>query len=334
MTIKKQYDKISINFVKKCKIYGYFILSRIIGGMEREMAFCKYCGKALNEGELCNCEGAQQEQQVNFEAQEMNQAQNNGAQNNEAQNMNQAQNNGTQANQGMPQFNSEQMQQKANEYMQQGKAVAGSAWKNLLNIFKAPASGGREYVNQADMVISLVLIAVQAVIAGIFGMILSIKANSLISSALSWYSTSSGYKFSVAKGLFLTIIFSLIISAVFAVLVLVGGKIAKVDMDMKKALAVTSIRSAAVLPFMAAGCILTLLNVAVGACVFYLGGAFVMFFVYAALTGIVSENKLPYVLAAIMVVFGIASSFIMGSACNMYLPENFKNINSVLKYLF
>jgi hypothetical protein len=314
------------------------------------MAFCRYCGKALNEGEVCNCEGAQraaqqvqsQAQPVNFEAQsmpQMNQAQYNGTQNmnqaqyNGAQNMNQAQYNGTQANQGMPQFNSEQMQQKANEYMQQGKAVAGSAWKNLLNIFKAPASGGREYVNQADMVISLVLIAVQAVIAGIFGMILSIKVNSLISSAFLGYNVGSGYKFSVVKGLFLTIIFSLIISAVFAVLVLAGGKIAKADMNMKKALAVTSIRSAAVLPFMAAGCILTLLNVAVGACVFYLGGVFVTFFVYAALTGIVSENKLPYVLAAIMVVFAIATSFIMGSACSMYLPKNFKSISSILKYL-
>ena len=48
-------------------------------------------------------------------------------------------------------------------------------------------------------------------------------------------------------------IFSVVLSAVFALVFFAAGKIVKADIDYKKALAITSVRSAAVIPFMLAG---------------------------------------------------------------------------------
>lgn len=288
------------------------------------MAFCRYCGKPLNEGEVCNCPGnmAAQQAAANQQAgvnQQMNAAQQAGVN----QQMNTAQPNG--------QFNAEQMQQKANEYMQQGMAVAGNAWKNLLGIFKAPAQSGRQYVAKADMVVSLVLIALQAVVAGLFGLICIIKLNSAISSVTSLfsYSVSKVYKLSGVKGFFITLLFSIIFSALFALIFFVAGKIVKSDISFNKALAITSIRSAAVIPFMLAGCIIGLMNIGLGMGIFYLGNVLAICFIYAAMTGLCEENKLSYVVVAATLVFLIITVLIMGKAVMLYMPAGAKGLGSL-----
>lgn len=314
------------------------------------MAFCKYCGKPLNEGEVCNCAGnmaAQQtvpNQQMNDSAQvnqgqPMNNPQMNNPQMNQGQFVNNGQNmNGMYMNGQQPngQFNAGQMQQKANEYMQQGMVVANNAWKNLLGIFKAPAQAGRQYVEKADMVVSLVLIALQAVIAGIFGLICIMKMNTLfssISSSLSYLLSSSSmskaFKLSGAKAFFITLIFSLIFSALFALIFFVAGKIVKSNIDFNKALAITSIRSAAVIPFMLVGCIIALLNVPYGMGIFYLGNILAICFIYAAMTGLCEENKLSYVIAVAILVFIIITVFVMGKAVMLYLPSGLKGLGSM-----
>lgn len=287
------------------------------------MAFCRYCGKPLNEGEVCNCAGNMAAQQA-----AANQQPNMGQQMNNMQpNMGQQMNN-TQAN---GQFHAEQMQQKANEYMQQGMAVAGNAWKNLLGIFKAPAQSGRQYVAKADMVVSLVLIALQAIVAGLFGLICIIKLNSAFSSVTSLfsYSASKVYKLSGAKGFFITLLFSIIFSALFALIFFAAGKIVKSDLNFNKALAITSIRSAAVIPFMLAGCMIGLLNIGLGMGIFYLGNVLAICFVYAAMTGLCEENKLSYVVAAATLIFLIIVVIIMSKAVMLYMPAGIKSLASM-----
>lgn len=295
------------------------------------MAFCKYCGKSLGEGEICNCAGSMAAANGSAQAQQPNGQYVNPAQNN--MNMNGQQ---PYAQQPNGQFNAEQVQQRANEYMQQGMEVANNAWKNLLGIFKAPAQAGRQYVAKADMVVSIVLIALQAVIAGLFGLICISRVNAAFSSVTSLFS-SSAYKFSGAKGFFITLLFSLIFSAIFALIFFVAGKIVKADIDINKALAITSVRSAAVIPFMLAACILIFINATLGFGVFYLGNILAICFVYAAMTGICEENKLSYVVAAAMLVFLIVAIFIMSKAVTLYIPSNLKSLSglsSLMKLLY
>lgn len=279
------------------------------------MAFCKFCGKPLEEGEVCNCGGAQAQNQMN--GQQMSGEQ-----------MNAQQMNG--------QFNTAQMQQKANEYMQQGMEAAGNAWKNLLGIFKSPAQEGRMYVAKADMTVSMIIIALQAVIAGIFGFICLSRVNAALSSALSLFSASK-YKVSTVKGFFITLIFSVVLSAVFALIFFAAGKIVKTEIDIKKALAITSVRSAAVIPFMLAGCVLLYLNPMAAFIVFYLGNILAICFVYAATTGICEENKLSYMIAAVVIVFIIVSLIVMSKAVALYMPSGMKGLSglsSILNMLY
>lgn len=134
--------------------------------------FCKFCGKELQDGEVCGCAGSQQAaaaqaQQTSGAAQAATDQMSGQV------NAGQADAAGAQG----TQFNTAQMQQKANEYMQQGMEAAGNAWKNLLGIFKSPAQEGRAYVAESDMTVSLILIVLQAVIAGLFGLICTTRIN-------------------------------------------------------------------------------------------------------------------------------------------------------------
>lgn len=307
--------------------------------MEKDMAFCKFCGKNLEEGEVCTCEGsmaaqqqvnmqaagnAQPQNQMNgqFNANQVNGQQMNGQQMNGQFNANQM--NGQQG----TQFNTAQMQQKANEYMQQGMEAAGNAWKNLLGIFKSPAQEGRMYVAKADMTVSLIIIALQAIIAGIFGFICMSRVNDAFSGVTALFS-SSKYRVSTAKGFFITLIFSLILSAVFALVFFVAGKIVKTEIDIKKALTITSVRSAAVIPFMLAGCILLYINPLAAFVVFYFGNILAICFVYAATTGICEENKLSYMIAAVVIVFFIIAFIVMSKAVGLYLPSGVKSLSGL-----
>ena len=77
--------------------------------------FCKFCGKELQDGEVCGCAGSQQAAAA--QAQQTSGA----AQAATDQMSGQADAAGAQG----TQFNTAQMQQKANEYMQQGMEAAG-----------------------------------------------------------------------------------------------------------------------------------------------------------------------------------------------------------------
>ena len=169
--------------------------------------FCKFCGKELQDGEVCGCAGSQQAAAAQAQ-QTSGAAQAATDQMSSQVNAGQADAAGAQG----TQFNTAQMQQKANEYMQQGMEAAGNAWKNLLGIFKSPAQEGRAYVAESDMTVSLILIVLQAVIAGLFGLICTTRINAAFSGITSYFS-SNKYQVSNAKGFFVTLIFSVVLSA-------------------------------------------------------------------------------------------------------------------------
>lgn len=199
---------------------------------------------------------------------------------------------------------------------------------NLLGIFKSPAQEGRAYVAESDMTVSLILIVLQAVIAGLFGLICTTRINAAFSGITSYFS-SNKYQVSNAKGFFVTLIFSVVLSAVFALIFFAAGKIVKADIDYKKALAITSVRSAAVIPFMLAGCVLLFVNPGIAFAVFYLGNILAICFVYAAMTGICEENKLSYMIAVSVIVFAVVAVVIMSKAVGLYVPSGIKSLSSL-----
>lgn len=283
------------------------------------MAFCKYCGRQLNEGEVCGCPGSVQEMNMAANRQVNNEYADNSYVNNGQINNHAAQQN---------QFNTEQMQQ----YVAQGKVVASNAWKKLLEIFKAPASAGREYVSNSDKTVSAVLIVVQAILSGLFGLVITSKINSYIGLLYSFFS-SDEMKISGVKGFLLTIIFSVLFSAIYCLLIFAGAKIAKADVDLQMALAVTSVRSAAVIPFIVIGIIIAFINPIYGFSVFYLGNILAIYYVYASLTGIINEDKLCYVMTGVTIVFMFATGYIMSKGVVAYFPETMKNAGSLTDVL-
>lgn len=95
------------------------------------MAFCEYCGKKLEEGQVCDCQ----------------------------QSVNARQSAPTQPNVTQQQTTSFQ----DNEYVKASKEAAKNAWQLLLHILKKPASGSVDYVKEGDLVSAIIMIAVQAI---------------------------------------------------------------------------------------------------------------------------------------------------------------------------
>ena len=191
--------------------------------------FCKFCGKELQDGEVCGCAGSQQAAAAQAQ-QTSGAAQAATDQMSSQVNAGQADAAGAQG----TQFNTAQMQQKANEYMQQGMEAAGNAWKNLLGIFKSPAQEGRAYVAESDMTVSLILIVLQAVIAGLFGLICTTRINAAFQGLLSYFHRIS-IRYPMQRD-FCYIDFSVVLSAVFALIFFAAGKIVKADIDYKRRL--------------------------------------------------------------------------------------------------
>ena len=149
------------------------------------MAFCRYCGRKLEDGEVCTCQQAQQNQ-----AQAPQQA--------------------------APQPGA------APVVSAQGKQVMDALLKDLVGLVKAPATTAPGYVRRGDVTVSVIFLLLQGICSAIFALFCIGKINSLI--ALGG-SMTQNIKFSGVGAFFLTLLYTVIFEAVLAGLYFGVGKL-------------------------------------------------------------------------------------------------------------
>lgn len=146
--------------------------------------FCKYCGKSLQEGEICTCQQSQQQPPPMDDAQQQQQ--------------------------GQPyqeNYNQGQQQQYNNNYQQQGQPQYQQYSSNIPPSATAPING----VAIAGFVVSLVSIFLNPImIVGIVAIILSAVASSQIKA------TGAGGQGFATAGLVIGIIITVIYAIVYA----------------------------------------------------------------------------------------------------------------------
>lgn len=290
------------------------------------MAFCKFCGKQLQEGEVCSCQvNAQQPTgTVNTAApvQPAAPAQPNPAQPTDS--------TPVQPNPAQPTGNTP-VQPSVTITLPNKDAVSNVAKKvvsTITNVLKHPSTEGKAFVASGDKNTAIGIIVIQAIISSIFSMIVIGKINSLLGFAGSYMSE---YKFSGVKAFFVTLLFSLIFSVIMAALLYVVAIILKLATNLNQILATVAVRSIALLPVIVLACIFFFINVGVGFALFYGSILLAMIFLLEAVKGIpnMQDNKASYAVFGVIVVF-IILFMLIGTkvALNMYLPKSVRDMMS------
>ena len=197
----------------------------------KEMSFCKYCGRQLQDGEICNCQ--QTQQPVGGTAQPQQEFNQQAAQQTFQQGT--AQQTYQQAQQG---FNQQQASQQMDAVKKAGANAALDYVNVLKGLFTSPVETVSAFVAKANVIMIAILIGGQAIInmlTRLFDMLIanskakvttgSKELDSLLSSYYSSYTNTKPYPAgSIFKNMLLEILLVAVAAAVIALVVMLLAK--------------------------------------------------------------------------------------------------------------
>lgn len=269
------------------------------------MAFCRYCGRKLEDGEVCTCQQAQQNQ-----AQAQQQAA-------PQQNVQQAA-----PQQAAPQPGA------APAVSVQGKQVLDALLKDLVGLVKAPATTASGYVRRGDVTVSVIFLLLQGICSAIFALFCIGKINGLI--ALGGNMTQN-IKFSGVGAFFLTLLYTVLFEAVLAGLYFGVGKLLGGQLRFQEALSIVSMRSVILVPVILVSCLVFLLNIAAGIVFYYCAGALAgVVFLMAGSNGIanLTPDRKVYLNLIAIVIFTLIFLFLGTKLLPSYVPSSLREFFS------
>ena len=299
------------------------------------MAFCKYCGKELKDGEVCSCRTTTAGSSEAGAAQPAAAAatQTTAAQPAAAT---------AQTTMGTAQAAGAATTAGATAQTTAGAAAAGAAAAPkvdtekiastakkvggmYLKIWAKPATVGKEMMASADMIQGLCMIVVQALLSSIFSLCIAGKINAAISSYTSLLGSDYAKQFKVsgAKVFFLTLLLSLLFSVIWGLAFALVGLIGKAKMGLGQIVALMAARSVIVAPLTVLACIVFWISPAVGLVIFF--GSILMVIcttaeMVKAVQG-VTADKCVYLTFIGVLLFIIVFVLIGSKAIGAYIPE-------------
>lgn len=272
------------------------------------MSFCAYCGKQLEEGQVCGCPesavAAQPVQPQNYVNPQLNQGTYSQAYQQNP-------------NQGAGQMSGEASQAVAAVSQAASKTgnVLTEALGYLILILKEPVKAGNRFIVSANIKVACLLILFQGVLSSLFSLIVAGKINSLISkvgataNAITGLTGSGGIAIndviSSGKAFFLTLLMSIIFSLIYALLTWAVVAISKGKTTYQQMISAAGVRSAVTMAVTGASIVLFVINTFVGIGVFFIVGLFFSVVVLAeslnAVEGINQNSKVYFVPIAITV---------------------------------
>ena len=285
------------------------------------MSFCKYCGKELAEGQLCDCEKAvaAREAEAAAAAAPVNPAP-----------------------EAAPQAQAAPQTAINAETVAAVKGAAGNAFKVALGVLKRPTSGVREYVKEGTWLSSGILLGINALVYAIFTAIIVGQINKALQGL---------YKIG-AGPFFVTILYAAVSYAALSGICLLMGKFFKLTDGFKEAVNLVAARSVMITLMVVLSWIFMLFSTTLVFCALYLGGLFGTILVaryYGAHEG-VHKDIFPYALIVFFILVGVASYVIFRVVGPLYVPKEVRdgfneamkqignlknfNINSLLRNLY
>ena len=278
------------------------IYNKNLGG--KSMSFCIYCGKKLEEGEVCGCRS--QEATIENQAAEATVSQGQQTQEQSSvpvETVVGTQNQG-QTNQQFQEQSAQQFQQQTSQAVEKSSAYLRQLVGSLLKVLKKPVEAGKKFAASADKKIAIGFIVIQAFLSGVFVMILCNKINGVAKAAGSFIGdVDSRYLFSLPKVLLLTVIGSVLLSFAMAALLFAGVKLLKGNTTFWHMVCVASVRSVGKSIFSALAVIISFLNLTWGIGIFILSALIGWIFMIPVMqsAAALSENKQVYMIGAVII---------------------------------
>ena len=275
----------------------------------KEMSFCKYCGRQLQDGEVCTCQQAQQpagtaQPQQGFNQQAAQQTFQQGA----------GQQTYQQTQQG---FNQQQASQQMDAVKKAGANAALDYVNVLKGLFTSPVETVSAFVAKANVIMIAILIGGQAIInmlTRLFDMLIanskakvttgSKELDSLLSSYYSSYTNTKPYPVgSIFKNMLLEILLVAVAAAVIALVVMLLVKaFNKANVTYMQGLAVYAITAVLGIPAELLSWVTGLTSVGfidrISSCVTVFSNVAGYAFVYIAIRALCKdEKKIPLIMA-------------------------------------
>lgn len=264
------------------------------------MSFCKYCGRQLQDGEVCTCQQAQQSAGAAQPQQEFNQQA--------------GQQTYQQAQQG---FNQQQASQQMDAVKKAGANAALDYVNVLKGVFTSPVETVSAFVAKANVIMIAILIGGQAIInmlTRLFDMLIanskakvttgSKELDSLLSSYYSSYTNTKPYPAgSIFKNMLLEILLVAVAAAVIALVVMLLAKaFNKANVTYMQGLAVYAITAVLGIPAELLSWVTGLTSVGfidrISSCVTVFSNVAGYAFVYIAIRALCKdEKKIPLIMA-------------------------------------
>lgn len=266
----------------------------------KEMSFCKYCGRQLQDGEVCTCQQAQQSAGAAQPQQGFNQQA--------------GQQTYQQAQQG---FNQQQASQQMDAVKKAGANAALDYVNVLKGLFTSPVETVSAFVAKANVIMIAILIGGQAIInmlTRLFDMLIanskakvttgSKELDSLLSSYYSSYTNTKPYPAgSIFKNMLLEILLVAVAAAVIALVVMLLAKaFNKANVTYMQGLAVYAITAVLGIPAELLSWVTGLTSVGfidrISSCVTVFSNVAGYAFVYIAIRALCKdEKKIPLIMA-------------------------------------
>ena len=264
------------------------------------MSFCKYCGRQLQDGEVCTCQQAQQSAGAAQPQQAAQQTFQQGA--------------GQQTQQG---FNQQQASQQMDAVKKAGANAALDYVNVLKGLFTSPVETVSAFVAKANVIMIAILIGGQAIInmlTRLFDMLIanskakvttgSKELDSLLSSYYSSYTNTKPYPVgSIFKNMLLEILLVAVAAAVIALVVMLLAKaFNKANVTYMQGLAVYAITAVLGIPAELLSWVTGLTSVGfidrISSCVTVFSNVAGYAFVYIAIRALCKdEKKIPLIMA-------------------------------------
>ena len=270
----------------------------------KEMSFCKYCGRQLQDGEVCTCQQAQQSAGAAQPQQAAQQTFQQGA----------GQQTYQQTQQG---FNQQQASQQMDAVKKAGANAALDYVNVLKGLFTSPVETVSAFVAKANVIMIAILIGGQAIInmlTRLFDMLIanskakvttgSKELDSLLSSYYSSYTNTKPYPVgSIFKNMLLEILLVAVAAAVIALVVMLLAKaFNKANVTYMQGLAVYAITAVLGIPAELLSWVTGLTSVGfidrISSCVTVFSNVAGYAFVYIAIRVLCKdEKKIPLIMA-------------------------------------
>lgn len=270
----------------------------------KEMSFCKYCGRQLQDGEVCTCQQAQQSAGAAQPQQAAQQTFQQGA----------GQQTYQQTQQG---FNQQQASQQMDAVKKAGANAALDYVNVLKGLFTSPVETVSAFVAKANVIMIAILIGGQAIInmlTRLFDMLIanskakvttgSKELDSLLSSYYSSYTNTKPYPAgSIFKNMLLEILLVAVAAAVIALVVMLLAKaFNKANVTYMQGLAVYAITAVLGIPAELLSWVTGLTSVGfidrISSCVTVFSNVAGYAFVYIAIRALCKdEKKIPLIMA-------------------------------------